>query len=417
MQKDQETYENVIMLPITLLPNDPTKPSIRSYYGGMYDSSGNVITSSLRGPKDCLEYVGSNKNIEGIDMTKIRRFESDKCDDVIFMGFFADNYGHFLIETMGRMKYALDNVLDNTLDKKTLVFNRWFPWFGTDNIGDRTKYPLYQFFVDVFNLKKVKIVIVDEPILIKKITIPIQYSYINHYIDPVQISVYSHVVKKIRDKNFEINTHEKLFLIRYDGRVKNEGEVYKLFEKYGFSPIHLTQENLIRDISYVNNAKIIAGVEGTNMHNAVLMNPNMHTICIEGKNKKSNSNHTITNQNELCKLNKNTLHRFEYVGDKEGNINIEQLKSVLEKTLAKIESDSTRNENVPTIVSAKYDSEDVTYKLRSLIKGSSLNINSNFNRYFGDPRVGAFKFLHIVLSDGSERWYGENRGNVNLKCK
>lgn len=395
MQHNIEYYENVIVIPTTF------SFSKWQYRGGVYQSNGELVTSSLRGPKDCLNYLIDD--LEQVDKDKIKKIVGKKA---IFMGLFPEHYGHYLIEGFGRMKYVLDNDVSNNL----LVFNRWITAKNAGPNGEIT-HPYYKHFLDVFDLKSEQVLIVHEPTFFDNITIPIQNAYINHHINIEQKAVYEKITNHANKLYNTLKTYDRLFLLRNDNRLINERSVCNIFKIYGFTPLHLVGDTLEKDIAYVNNAKIIAGVEGTNIHNSVLMNPNMHTICVTGQAIRRD---TSVNQCALSKVNNNTLHTIRFNGT-ENKMNIDYLEKELRIILDDIVHGLSVKQKI--IKSAEYGGIDVIGKLTDLIKDGILELDSDFNKYFGDPTPGQVKFLKITTDVGRIYTYHERVDEVNMKCK
>jgi len=389
MQYCDETYENAIIIPTTNVYTE------RAYYGGcIYDHDKNIINSSLRGPINCVKFIGSKNDLSKIDINNINIV----YNDAIYLGYFSYHYGHFLIETLGRMKYILDNNIEDLI----LVFNRWFRFEEIDKYNETLEYNsiFLTLLINIFNLSYNKIIIVNKPTKFKKITIPKQNAYINHSINDEQHIIYKYIINQIKNTYIDqiITTYKRLFLLRNDNRIKNEKDILEVFKNFGFVARFLQDNSLIDDIYTINKAEIIAGIEGTALHNCIFMEPSKHVISINSSNRFLSKNQQI-----LCDLSRTKVYEILYKGIND-NIDIEYLKNTVSKILISIDN------SVVSIKQCTYGGIDVSDIIKNNIKNNYLNLFGNFNEYFGDPQPNIVKYLHIMLKNGNTLSYqeGEN---------
>ena len=261
-------YNNSILIPFKIVEN-------KNYYGCAYDDKNNIINESLRITYNCLFKNISPKKNSILPKNYIH-------ENSIFIGHITNNYGHFLLETLSRFWIFLSDKIKN-LNVKNIIFIKWI-----DNDED---YILFNKLknINFFNLKNYKIIIVSNPTKFDNLYIPQNLCYINNKILPQQQLIYKHISSKLPCSKL----YKFVYITRHNGskRIENEKSVIKLFQSNNFYIHNATSNSFINDIKIYKNCKVLAGIEGSNLHNVVFMPKNSYLINIC-------SNRTVT-QNQI----------------------------------------------------------------------------------------------------------------------
>lgn len=250
-------YNNSTIIPFKVLDN-------KNYYGCVYDDKNCIINETIRVKTNCLYKNISPKTNEIIPKIYVN-------DNSLFIGHITNNYGHFLLETLSRFWIFISEKIKN-LNIKNLIFIKW--------IDNNTHYILFNKLknINFFNLKNYEIIVVNRPTKFNKLYIPQNLCFINNKILPQQQLIYRYISNKIP----ECNLHKFVYITRHNGskRIKNEKSVINLFQSNNFYIHNATANNFINDIKIYKNCKVLAGIEGSNLHNVVFMPKNSILINI-----------------------------------------------------------------------------------------------------------------------------------------
>ena len=236
----------------------------------------------LFGNGGCLngngEYVALSEikgRIEGkYEITELVRSEKK----VIYCGYIIDHWGHFLIEAITRLWYALEN--GNEYDE--FVF---FTRYGDD-------YKLkgnYKYFFELLHIDS-KVRIINKPTQYKLIAVPESaYTRVNSY-STRYLDIFNIICKNVLQSNKkDMVFPEKIFLSRslfYKDK-KNNYQEYGLdmldnfFEKNGYTILYPEQLPLNEMVNYLQHAKICASESGSCAHNFLFAPRNAKLEIIE----------------------------------------------------------------------------------------------------------------------------------------
>ena len=258
---------------------------INKYYECMFLNKNKELLTIERPINIIKEIIKNNINsdIQNINNKTINI--NYKC---IYIGGLMGHYGHFLIETLARFWIFLNNNTKiNTNDFKIIISK------GQMSSKDFKKHQnsdLFNHICNCFNIDKQNIIYLDNnPLYVKKLYIPEKYIYLNTRKYNI---LHKEVFDKIINYTLSINKpnvekYDKIFVYRglKDNRIDLtiENKLVEIFKKYNFKIINPSKETFTNDILYYNNCKIIAGVEGTNIHNILFCKKNTILIGIAGK--------------------------------------------------------------------------------------------------------------------------------------
>lgn len=272
----------------------------KSCYGAIYDNDGRIILESLR-KSGCARI----KHQDAVYFTGTSQESIEK--NLMYLGHYFVSYGHFLLETLPMLDY---------IDRKwkgDYIFLAW---------GRVKRIDLLKNFLNLLDLGEFinKIIVHNNDKIIKSnFTVPDRPVEINKGFlckDP-----YFNVVRKIKKSiKSQLNIGDKIFLCRDNSRVDSNyvNQVYSLCELVGFKFIYPEKLSLEDQVSVVSKAKIIAGFEGSNLHNSLFLDEGAKVLEFGSRRMSESGN---PNQRWLCEM-MNSNHRFIPHCDKEVRVKL-----------------------------------------------------------------------------------------------
>lgn len=236
---------NGIILPLKVIDDKVTDGV---FAGGVCDENGDFITGMRRhkikaGNFSCMSsYKVEKKNIKIID------------EEVIYGGVLIEHFGHSFLECLSRLWY----IVKNKKDKRKIAFLL---------TGDMKKY--HYDMLNILNIKKNKIIIIDEPTQFKKVIVPEESLHSWDCYKKEYNLIYDEIRKNVDPKNVD-----KLYLTRtkldpnYD---VNEKYFEDFFEKRGYKVISPETLSFKEQIEYISGAKEIITTLGTLSHFGLCM--------------------------------------------------------------------------------------------------------------------------------------------------
>ena len=224
------------------------------YRGGGFDSDMTFIAGLLRNKPPSAGAFG----IKGAyEVKEVVKFD----EEVIFGGVLVGLFGHFILESLGRMWY----VLQNHQDKRKIVFL---------TVGEQQ---WFYSFLDLLDIERERIVILKQPTKYKKIIIPDEsihswYNYTKEYLLP-----YDYIASKVKR-----NKIKKLYLTRSKIKLKepeagkyicNEEYFEQFYQSKGFSVISPEQFSIEKQISMLVGASEVVSTLGSLSHLALFCRP------------------------------------------------------------------------------------------------------------------------------------------------
>ena len=237
-----EVYDEATIFPTKQFSTD----SLLFGRGGVVDGKGDYIEdSSIPG------------RVHG-------RYEFDnvlkKDEEVVYCGYLVGHWGHFLIETVSRLWYILENKLE--VDKYVFIVNSNS---STELKGN------YKEFLELLGITD-KIEIINIPVQYKKVYIPeraykYQQSYSVHY-----KKIFDTAIRKAMENHKESPCYEKVFLSRSRFKKAQIAEagldmLDNYFERNGYRIVHPETISLTELIYLLQNARECAAESGTTPHN------------------------------------------------------------------------------------------------------------------------------------------------------
>lgn len=325
--------ENAVATPT--IKNNDTK----TFVGCIYDQTGQIEQASQR-TKENVVWVPNDP--ENIGTSDIERTISGRS---IYLGHLTSHYGHFLLETLSRF-WALQpgEVYDN------YVFHQFL-----HNIPDIETFSPIKVTFEAYGIDPKKVLIIDSPIRFENLTVPNSLISINNSGNIEQAVVYKHISDYcLKNYRKEENFFSKLFPSRLEkllkakkiylsrskfnsGKfVKNESDIENIFKSFGFTILSPELLNFVDQVLLFNNVEVLAGLNGSAMHNTLFMQKGRLAITIGDIRHQDK----IHQNQEICNMLSGVKTAFiNFLKKPDSNINnddidINHLKSELEKILA-----------------------------------------------------------------------------------
>ena len=265
-EKKLEIYEynNAYILPVVKM--NISKPT---FLGGVVDCNKNFIKTSGQ-----YSYGTNDKVVDSYD------FDSDDVEyfdeEVIYMNMFFNQWGHFLVDSITRLYYAIEknykiayislNETDSLLSMNNNHFLQILELMGIDKNR----------LLSIKKVSKFKKVIIPELCLF-----PGLY-YTKEYIQTINSIIDSALKNKklIQDRKIYCSRLKYGIASRKD---INEKEIEEIFKNNGYEVVYLEDYSASEQICLLNSCKEIVCSSGTLSHNCVFV-------------KNSNCNFTILNK-------------------------------------------------------------------------------------------------------------------------
>ncbi len=181
-------------------------------------------------------------------------------EEVVWLGYFWDFYGHFLSDSLGRLWYLIKK-----RSLKVCFISK----------SDNT----FIDFLRLFGLKDEQIIRVTKPLRFKRIIVPEPaFRYHDYYHESFK-DILNEITADIKPAEYK-----KIYLSRanYNPEVPTLGEkiIEKAFSNKGFKVIYPETLSIKSQISLMKGADIVAGTSGTSMHNVLFCRDGVRTICL-----------------------------------------------------------------------------------------------------------------------------------------
>ena len=204
----------------------------------------------------------------------------------IYLGVSSRHYGHFLLETLCRF-WALARLEPF----QHYVFHHLYGlplhprWFS----AARECFACFGIPLD-------RVLLVRRPLRFERLTIPCAQLEINRGVDPSMATIYQRITTYcLAQPNVGPGLLQRLLgwptggplriyfsrrLVHGNQPMRNEREVEALFSSMGFRILHPQYWSFAQQVALYQRADIIAGAEGSALHNSVFMRPGTHVINI-----------------------------------------------------------------------------------------------------------------------------------------
>lgn len=234
-------------------------------YGGVTDSAG-VFLELSRDAEITGEDFGNYPYEESKDIPYVD-------EDVIYLGPYKEQWGHFITSTIARL------------------------WYVTKNPGDRLKlaYPAgeYSFrapqihgnylgLLKLLGFDEDRIIRVEEPVRFRRVVLAEPSHVPETYYTSEYRDFYEDLKSRVRS---EIPVYPKIYLTRLGNEVLDshdfgEDQLKEIFEKNGFHVLEPSAYGIEDQIRIIGNADVIATVSGSLTHNLVFAREGVELIVL-----------------------------------------------------------------------------------------------------------------------------------------
>lgn len=231
------------------------------YYGGVLDSYGNYIDMSSQ------PAFGMRNRIMGpceIDQSTL----DISNETVIYMNAFIHQWGHFLIDVIGRLWYAIFN------DTKTKIA------YTCVNENEDCITGTFLELLQLMGIDEDRLILVKRPTRFKRVIVAETAIYPGLYFTREYRDIFDVVIS---NSNVCMERGKKIYCSRRmlgKGNEEGEEKIEKVFNQNGYQSVFLEKMTLVEQIKTLNSAEKIAMVNGSLAHNLLFVRNEAETFII-----------------------------------------------------------------------------------------------------------------------------------------
>lgn len=251
-------------------------------YGAGYFDDGSLNVETLR--KSSIAHF---KPADPFYLSKINKKIVD-LNSGIYLGHNFNMYGHFLLETLPMLSHVIDKKFSN------IFFHNW---------DCRENSTLLKKFISLLELEKN----FEDIFMIRDVCVRSSV-----YVPPRPIEIYSHLIDlnpyirvidclKLKSDKYIEHFHEKVFLNsplrdRVDEQYQNLMKDF--FLANGFCIVDPMNLPIEKQIYIMGKARLVAGFEGSQLHNSIFLNEGASVIELASKRTQN----TLNINQKMCGL-------------------------------------------------------------------------------------------------------------------
>ena len=263
-------YNNYYIIPFIKYPK---------ITGGICGKNGKFVVDSLRWPTQSVCDHTFRGNLQSKKINTLNK-------SVIFMGHLTCHYGHFLLETLSRF-WIFCKLNKSFFDDKEIVFLDFV--HNPVDINKIAKYNVINYVFKTLDIKnysfrKIKSVSRVKKLYLPEILNPTDLN-LNKIIADYQKKLFNSICKNIVPKFDDI----KIYITRKkkdETDCRPSSKYDNMFKSLGFIILYPTSASFEKDLYYYKSARIIAGIDGTGLHNIGFMeNPKGYMIELHHRSK------------------------------------------------------------------------------------------------------------------------------------
>ncbi len=194
-------------------------------------------------------------------------------ENVIYLGPYKEQWGHFITSVISRLWYFTQNSRD---DLKLAYPAGEYSFIGKEIHGN------YLGLLELIGFTKEKIIRVEHPTRFKQVIVPERSHVPETYYAEEFRDFYEYVKSKVE---LDLPKYSKIYFTRCGNSVLDshdfgENNLREIFEKNGFHVIEPSQYTVEEQIWIIKNADVIATVSGSLTHNLVFAKDEVETIVL-----------------------------------------------------------------------------------------------------------------------------------------
>ena len=259
----------------------PPKNEITRFPEDWAPDYGDVWTDDNHWMRECARSGQHQSCVRPDDLADIQNTATVLKGDSFYLGWLSKNYGHFLVESLSYLWPLIATDMDIT--KVRFV---GFPMERDLCVESAPSFLTKAF--QQFGIALSEIQLVREPVIFERLFVPTpSFHLLQGYCTPMQPTVWQTIQGNHWLKNKSIERKCYLSRRKYEianGRPRrplaNELEVENLFRKYGFEVIYPETLSFEQQLYLYKHCSVIAGLAGSNMHNAAFMPPDTKVIIL-----------------------------------------------------------------------------------------------------------------------------------------
>lgn len=246
--------------------------------GGVTDREHNYIEESAQRAKGMKQRIYGSYEFSDSDVKYVD-------EPVIYMNFFFGQWGHFLLDVIGRLWYTLR---ENS-DCKIVYTNPY-------NVNTRIS-GNYLEFLKLLGISEDRLLMVNEITQFRQVILPQTSVYPGWYYTKEYKEMFDTVV---RNSGAGMSKENKIYCSRAlfeAARAKeaNENLVEEVFLENGYSPVYMEKLSLTDQIKTLNSSSHIAFISGSVAHNLLFVRNGAH-VTILNKTYRYNIHQFMINQ-------------------------------------------------------------------------------------------------------------------------
>lgn len=273
-----EAYENAIILPIRRYASP-----FPFYEGGVVDKDNNFVELSGR---------HRNKEHKKIAGTMVGAYDFDKKDIVdidckaMYFEIFIYHWGHFLLECTSRLWHFVQLMKTDKEIKLAIP------------IYDMKPNANFKEFFELLGITDDRIIYVEKPTRFTEVVVPEAAFMLENFYTKEFISIFREITKNIESAQYKkVYMTRRHFLIN-DNTI-GEKNIEDCFEKNGYKIIAPEKMSLKEMISIIKGAEVIAGLNGSAMHNTLFADKNTKLLILNRAGFVNSSQQIINQAGEL----------------------------------------------------------------------------------------------------------------------
>jgi capsular polysaccharide biosynthesis protein len=237
----------------------------------------------------------------------------------LYLGNFMNHYGHFITEFISKL-WCVDNIQFDRIIVRPFIFQNG-------------KVVLFEFAREILSIilpPESKIEVLTDAAFFENIVIPSQGWPINSKCNSAVRSVYCKVHKAFLEN---VKASRRIFLTRHQRtskRIANLAQIEELAAQLGFEIINTETTHISEQLRKYANSSVIAGFDGTAMHNCLFARPG--TVVIDlGDTRARNKPHLM--QSVAQAVSNVRMFFVPYKGTESGGADLEYLHASLSDIL------------------------------------------------------------------------------------
>lgn len=277
----QEVIDGIVVPPVNFKFKSSKKYNPENTIfgaGGVIEKNGKYVDISAQ------KAYGMRQRIAGVYDISDSLIASSN-ESVIYMNYFIHQWGHYLLDVIGRLWYALRE------KKLKIVYTCYTD--RQDEINGN-----YLELLNLLGIPKDRLLLINKPTAFKKIIVPESAIYPGKYYTNEYKQMFDLIVSNagvnIKSDNKKIYC-SRAKLGKANKREFGEKLVEKVFNANGYESVYMEQLSLIEQIKLFNSCSEIALVNGSLAHNLLFVKNNCN-VYILNKTYRYNLHQYLINQ-------------------------------------------------------------------------------------------------------------------------